>query len=219
MHWRVLPSPWTMPMPNLASAPSSASSSVTICPVPSQATEAGPCLVWIAFMRATKVDSASGQATGCSLPFGAAQQRRGGAVGGPQRRQRLPPLGTGHAQVDRVVLGGRQVDRLAFLQMHRQPAARGAEAAHHGGGLIRPQAIRHPSQAEGAGRQQQIARQRPVALAQQICCALLQPSVDRGAHALGRPALHRLIRRCRPASSRPAPPRRTASARAARPPR
>ncbi len=30
MHWRVFPSPWRIPMPNLASAPRNAISSVTI---------------------------------------------------------------------------------------------------------------------------------------------------------------------------------------------
>src|SRR5262249_40810671 len=44
MHWRVLPSPCTMPIPNLPSAPRSASSSVGLCPVPSHATDSGPYL-------------------------------------------------------------------------------------------------------------------------------------------------------------------------------
>ena len=43
MHCRVLPSPCTMPMPNLASAPSSAISSVAIWPVLRNATDCGPC--------------------------------------------------------------------------------------------------------------------------------------------------------------------------------
>ena len=42
MHCRVLPSPWTIPMPNFASAPSSAISSVGIWPVLENATDCRP---------------------------------------------------------------------------------------------------------------------------------------------------------------------------------
>ena len=43
MHWRVLPSPCAIPIPNFASAPSRASSSVGSWPVPRNATDSGPC--------------------------------------------------------------------------------------------------------------------------------------------------------------------------------
>ena len=77
MHWRVFPSPCAIPMPNLASAPSSASSSVGICPVPRNATDSGPCCAWIALKRSTRVRSASSQPTGCRTPDAS---RRSGVV-------------------------------------------------------------------------------------------------------------------------------------------
>lgn len=46
MHWRVLPSPCFMPMPNLARAPRNAISSVTIWPVLMKATESLPWRAW-----------------------------------------------------------------------------------------------------------------------------------------------------------------------------
>ena len=93
-----------MPMPNLASAPSSAISSVAIWPVLRNATDCGPCLAWIALKRVDeRVAAPSSQSTGRSLPPRVAQQRRRRAIGRAQRRQRLPALGAGHAEVDRVV--------------------------------------------------------------------------------------------------------------------
>jgi hypothetical protein len=68
MHWRVLPSPWTIPIPNLARDPRKASSSLTICPVPRKATESGPCLAWMALKLVTKASSAAAHETGSSLP-------------------------------------------------------------------------------------------------------------------------------------------------------
>ena len=68
MHWRVLPSPCAIPIPNLASAPSSAISSVAICPVLRNATDSGPCSAWIAWKRSTIVRSASSQLTGRWTP-------------------------------------------------------------------------------------------------------------------------------------------------------
>ena len=64
MHWRVLPSPCAIPIPNFASAPSSAISSVAIWPVPRNATDSGPCRDWIALKRSAIVRSASSQLTG-----------------------------------------------------------------------------------------------------------------------------------------------------------
>ncbi len=66
MHWRVLPSPWTMPMPNLASAPSRAISSDAIWPVEMKATDSGPCSAWTALNRLTMASRAVGQSTGAS---------------------------------------------------------------------------------------------------------------------------------------------------------
>ena len=144
MHWRVLPSPWTIPMPNLASAPSSASSSVTICPVPSKATAAGavPVLDGLepahhGLQRHRPGDRLQLAARRC-----AAAARSHGR--GCQRRQRLPALGAGHAQVHRVVGGGRQVHRLAVLEVHVQPAAGRAEAADRGGGTVGRQPLPAP---------------------------------------------------------------------------
>ena len=77
MHWRVLPSPWAMPMPNFASAPSSAISSVAICPVLRKATDSGPCAAWIARKRSTIVPSASSQPTARWTP---PASRRSGVV-------------------------------------------------------------------------------------------------------------------------------------------
>ena len=63
-----LPSPCSMPMPNLASAPSSAISSVTICPVDKNAIDARPWRAWIAWKRDVNAASAAGQSTASSLP-------------------------------------------------------------------------------------------------------------------------------------------------------
>ncbi len=68
MHWRVLPSPCTMPMPNLATAPSRAISSVAIWPVLRNATESGPCSACTALNREANVASALAQSTGTIRP-------------------------------------------------------------------------------------------------------------------------------------------------------
>ena len=77
MHWRVLPSPCAIPIPNLASAPSSAISSVGICPVLRNATDSGPCRAWIAWKRSAIVRSAEPQLTGSWTPDAS---RRSGVV-------------------------------------------------------------------------------------------------------------------------------------------
>jgi hypothetical protein len=69
MHWRVLPSPWIIPIPNLASEPRNASSSDGSWPVPKNATDSAPCLACIPRKRETNASSASGHATGFSSPF------------------------------------------------------------------------------------------------------------------------------------------------------
>ena len=94
MHWRVLPSPWTMPMPNLASAPSRAISSVAIWPVQRKATDSGPCSAWIALNRSTNgVERGRPSRPARALPVGVAQQRRGGAIGGRSGVSASQPLG------------------------------------------------------------------------------------------------------------------------------
>ena len=104
MHWRVLPSPCSIPMPNLARAPSSAISSVAIWPVLRKATRLGPVLrPGRPFIRSTNVpqrrrpvDRLRG-ARGASRSSGVVA--RSGAASGVER---LPALGAGHAEVDRV---------------------------------------------------------------------------------------------------------------------
>ena len=82
MHWRVLASPWTMPMPNFASAPSSAISSVTIWPVLRKATDSGPCLRWIVLEALDERRRRVSQSHGLELASRVvAQQRRGRAIG------------------------------------------------------------------------------------------------------------------------------------------
>ena len=93
MHWRVLPSPCAMPIPNFASAPSSAISSVGICPVLRNATDSGPCCAWIALKRSTMVRSASSQPNGRWTP---AASRRSGVVArspAPSTASASHPLG------------------------------------------------------------------------------------------------------------------------------
>ena len=82
------------------------------------------------------------------LAVGVAQQRDGRAVGGVEDRQRLPPLRAGHAEVDRVVGRGRQVDRLAVAQVDVQAATGRAVAADHARGRVGRLAARGP----GRGR-------------------------------------------------------------------
>ncbi len=64
MHWRVLPSPCRIPMPNFARAPRNASSSVQIWPVPSHAIASLPYFPWMALKRSVKFCSAVCQSTG-----------------------------------------------------------------------------------------------------------------------------------------------------------
>ena len=77
MHWRVLPSPWTMPMPNLASAPSSAISSVAIWPVLEERDRLRAVLGLDRLERAcTNVDERGLPVDGFELAARVAQQRR-----------------------------------------------------------------------------------------------------------------------------------------------
>ena len=77
MHWRVLPSPCTIPIPNFDSAPRNASSSLGICPVPRKATDCGPWVSPIFLKRDTIAPTASSHDAGMSLP---AALRRSGCV-------------------------------------------------------------------------------------------------------------------------------------------
>ena len=130
MHCRVLPSPCTMPMPNLANAPSRAISSVAIWPVLRKATECGPCC---ALDRLQPVDRTS--AAPCPsrpAPIGrrhSVRSGRHGPVGRLQHRQRFPALGAGHPGVDRVVDRRRQSNGRALLQVNIQAAAGRTKAA------------------------------------------------------------------------------------------
>ena len=167
MHCRVLPSPCSMPMPNLASAPSSAISSVTIWPVLRKATECGPWAAWIAFMRSTNVRSAASQLTGSSSPGGVAQQRRRRAVGGVEHRERFPALGARHAEIHRIVGRRREADGRAVAEVDvrdcsrssrsRRPIRRRRRLAVAAGGRPRP---------KRAGVEQQLVGQRALALEQ-----------------------------------------------------
>ena len=77
MHCRVLPSPCSIPMPNLARAPSRAISSVGIWPVLRNASDSAPWRAWMALNRSTIVPSAASQLTGRWLP---PASRRSGVV-------------------------------------------------------------------------------------------------------------------------------------------
>ena len=164
MHWRVLPSPWAMPMPNLASAPSRAISSVAIWPVLRKARDSGPCSAWIARKRSTIVREGLVPAHPALDAARVAAERRRGAVAGFQHRQSLPALGAGDAAVHGVVGGRGEADRLAVPEVHGQAAAGGAVAAHHVRGGVGLQAGRHLPEPEAARRPQQIAGEVSVAL-------------------------------------------------------
>ena len=69
---------------------------------------------------------------GCP-PVAVSQQRSRGPVVGLEHPQRLPALGASHAEIHGIVRIGREIDRLALLQMDLQAAAGGAEAADHRG--------------------------------------------------------------------------------------
>ena len=64
MHCRVFPSPCSIPMPNLARAPSRAISSVGIWPVLRNASDPAPWRAWMALNRSTIVPSAASQLAG-----------------------------------------------------------------------------------------------------------------------------------------------------------
>src|SRR5262249_30963476 len=92
---------------------------------------------------------------------------RRGAVAGGEHREGLPPLGAGHAPVDRVVGGRRQADRLAFLEVDVQAAARRAKAAGHGRGGVGQASGGGLAQSELAASQFELARQLAAALVEQ----------------------------------------------------
>ena len=116
-------------MPNLASAPSRAISSVGICPVLRKATESSPCLAWMALHpRDERVDRRV-PVDRRETTVRAAQQRRGRAIRRAERDERLPSLRAGHAEVHRVVGRRRDVDGVAVAKVDVERAAGGAEAA------------------------------------------------------------------------------------------
>ena len=163
MHWRVLPSPWTMPMPNLASAPSNAISSVAIWPVARNATDSGPCLAWIALKRSTKVASAVvpvDAAPACRRASRSSGVR--GAVGRAQRRQRLPTLGAGHAEVDRIVARRREVHRVAVAQVDRRGRSRSSRSRTPWSWSRRAPGGPAPGRGRSRPAAQQVARERAV---------------------------------------------------------
>src|SRR5690606_23667000 len=97
-----------------------------------------------------------------------AHERRRGAVWTLERRQRLPPLGARHPEIDGVVDRRRQADGLALPEVDVQAAARRTESADHAGGLVGRQAFGHQTQAEAAGLEQELAGQWAVAADQQL---------------------------------------------------
>jgi hypothetical protein len=95
-------------------------------------------------------------------PTPVTHQRRGGTVVGPERCQRLPPLGARHAEVHRVLGGRGQVHRLPVAQMHVQRAAGRAVPADARGHPVRDRGSRHLAEPEAARASCQLLGQRPV---------------------------------------------------------
>jgi len=93
MHWRVLPSPWSIPIPNFATAPRRAISSVAIWPVLRNATDSGPCSAWMARNRATIVAAASSQPTGRRRPSGPRSRGSTARSGASSTRRASHPFG------------------------------------------------------------------------------------------------------------------------------
>ena len=123
-----------------------------ICPVPSQATDSGPCFC-LDGLEARRPCLEDGFVPGHgldSLPLRRDERRRR-ASGPAQRRERLPALGAGHAEVDGIVRGRREADGLPFSQVDVEAAASRAEAADHRGGLVGRDALRARAQAEPRG--------------------------------------------------------------------
>ena len=71
----------------LAQSTEQASSSVTIWPVPSQATASGARRSWMAFQRLTRTSIAAIQDDRLELSPTVTQKRHGGAIGGGQRSE------------------------------------------------------------------------------------------------------------------------------------
>lgn len=92
-------------------------------------------------------------------PAAVAQQRKRGPIVGLEHPQRLPALGTRHAEIHGIVRVGREIDRLALFQVDLQAAAGGAEAADHRGHGIGRLPGRNLSQAEPAGDTIELLRQ------------------------------------------------------------
>jgi len=87
------------------------------------------------------------------------QQRRGGPVARLQNFQRLPPFGTCHPQIDRILRRRGQSHGKAVLQMHIESATGGAVAAGHRRGGGWPGSGGDEAQAEVTGAEQQFARE------------------------------------------------------------
>ena len=144
MHWRVLPSQWIKPMPNFPERPRNAISSVTDLARAEPGDGFRPVLSLDLFEalaeehhRALPIDR---------FQLAAGSFRRSGVVarsGRCERRERLPAFRTGHPEVHRVMRVRAEVDRLPIPQMDIQPAAGGAEAADHRGGVVRLEPRRH----------------------------------------------------------------------------
>ena len=78
-----------------------------------------------------------------------AEERGGGAVGRSERRQSFPAFGTGHAEVDRVIGIGGEVDSLPLgIKVDAKRAAGAAKAADHVDRRGRSEAGREAPEAE-----------------------------------------------------------------------
>ncbi len=212
MHWRVLPSPCSMPIPNLASAPRKAISSVTICPVLMNATDSLPCASWIALNRSTNAARRDVPLHALQLPARVPEERRGGAIGRAERRERLPALRARHPEVHGIVGGRREVDRLAVLEVHVQPAPGRAEPAHDRRRLVGLEPRRHLPRPNSPGVRSSSRVSGPLR-----CKRRLSACLGAGDVFFASLASLVVIRRALRASWRQAPLRRRGTARGTRP--
>ena len=100
MHWRVLPSPWTMPMPNFAERAEEGH----LLGGDLAGAEERDRVRAVLRLDGLEAVGPTSQRRRPSRPAsrrGVAQQRRRRAIGGTSGGERLPAFRAGHAEVDR----------------------------------------------------------------------------------------------------------------------
>ena len=102
------------------------------------------------------------------LPGLILEQRHRRPIRRVQHGKSLPPLRTGHSQVDGIIRRRREADSLPIFEMNVEAAPRRAVPANRSRRRIRLERSRHLSEPEATGLAQQLASQRAGALVEEV---------------------------------------------------